>query len=128
GLPQGSAVVKINNRKLLDGLLTSSGVSDAAQKLIVLRAIDKLDRLGVDGVRALLGAGRKDESGAFTPGAKLAAPAIDAVLAFVGAGGGDRGDTLNRLAGVIGGSAEGDAGLEELSRIDAALTGMGVPA
>src|SRR5690606_12478327 len=53
-------------------------------------------------------------------------PAIGAVLAFVGAGAGERGETLNRLAGVIGGSAEGDAGLEELARIDAALTGMGV--
>ena len=42
-----------------------------AERGIVLRAIDKLDRLGADGVRALLGAGRKDDSGDFTEGAGL---------------------------------------------------------
>jgi histidyl-tRNA synthetase len=36
-----------------------------------MRAVDKVDRLGVDGVGALLGAGRKDESGDFTKGAEL---------------------------------------------------------
>src|SRR5436189_4882556 len=51
GLPPGQAVVKINNRKLLNGLLTAAGVADGGQKLVVLRAVDKLDRLGPDGVR-----------------------------------------------------------------------------
>src|ERR1700742_4748829 len=55
GLPAGSAVVKINNRKLLNGLMTAVGVDDAGRKLAVLRAVDKLDRLGPDGVRYLLG-------------------------------------------------------------------------
>jgi histidyl-tRNA synthetase len=49
----------------------------------VLRAIDKLDRLGVEGVRALLGPGRKDESGDFTPGAGLAPGQLDRILQFV---------------------------------------------
>jgi len=121
-------VLKINNRKLLNGLLEAAEVADAGQKLAVLRAVDKLDRLGPDGVRYLLGDGRKDESGAFTKGAGLKAAAAEAVLEFVGAAhsGGDRTATLNRIAAVVGGSAEGDAGLEELARIDAALTGFGV--
>ncbi|CAN5325173.1 histidine--tRNA ligase [soil metagenome] len=125
GLPVGAAVIKINNRKLLNGLLTVAGVDSAGQKLAVLRAVDKLDRLGLEGVQLLLGAGRKDESGAFTPGAGLNAKGIDAVLAFVQAGSG-RGEVLGKLADIIGGSAEGDEGLEELARIDAALTGLGV--
>ncbi|MFZ5729945.1 MAG: histidine--tRNA ligase [Pseudomonadota bacterium] len=127
GLPQGSAAIKINNRKLLNGLLSAVGVTDEGQKLGVLRAVDKLDRLGPDGVRLLLGEGRKDESGAFTKGAGLSAKAAEAVLAFTAAGGGhDRAGTLDRIAEVIGGSAEGDAGLAELAAIDAALKSLGV--
>ncbi|MBW8815172.1 MAG: histidine--tRNA ligase [Caulobacterales bacterium] len=126
GLPAGSAVLKINNRKLLNGLMAAAGVADEGQKLAVLRAVDKLDRLGAEGVRLLLGEGRKDESGAFTKGAGLNASAAERVLAFTAAGLGGRGETLARLAEVVGGSAEGDEGLAELAAIDAALTGLGV--
>uniref|UniRef100_B0T2X9 Histidine--tRNA ligase n=1 Tax=Caulobacter sp. (strain K31) TaxID=366602 RepID=B0T2X9_CAUSK len=130
GLPRGAAVLKINNRKLLNGLLTAAGVETQGQKLGVLRAVDKLDRLGVEGVRLLLGEGRLDESGAFTKGAGLMGKAIDSVLDFVQAGPmggiGGRSDTLARIANVIGGSAEGDEGLEELAKIDAALKSLGV--
>ena len=126
GLPRGGYVLKINNRKLLNGLLTAAGVESAGQKLAVLRAVDKLDRLGAGGVAALLGAGRKDESGAFTKGALLAPAAITSVLAFVEAGAGSRQATLDRLADVIGGSAEGDEGLAELGKIGEALASLGV--
>ena len=126
GLPPGQAVVKINNRKLLNGLLSAAGVDDYGQKLGVLRAVDKLDRLGVEGVTLLLGKGRKDESGAFTKGAELGAEAIDRVLAFVAAGAADRAGSLSKLAAVIGGSAEGQEGVEDLSRIAAALKSLGV--
>lgn len=128
GLPAGSAVVKINNRKLLNGLMTAAGVVSEGQKLAVLRAVDKLDRLGPEGVRLLLGEGRKDESGDFTKGAGLAAPAAERVLAFTRAGVGGRGETLARLAEVVGGSVEGDEGLAELSAIDQALSSLGVAA
>jgi len=128
GLPTGAAVLKINNRKLLNGLLSAAGVADGGQKLSVLRAVDKLDRLGADGVRLLLGEGRKDESGAFTKGSGLNAGAIERVLAFVGAGAATRTETLARISDVIGGSVEGDEGLEDLARIDAALNGLGVGA
>ena len=127
GLRRGDYILKINNRKLLNGLLATAGVDGAGQKLGVLRAVDKLDRLGPDGVRLLLGAGRKDESGDFTRGAGLNAKAIESVLAFVSAGAG-RGETLDRLSDVVGGSAEGAEGVEELARIDAALKGLGVGA
>ncbi len=126
GLSPEAYVVKINNRKLLDGLLTVAGVSDPGQKLSVLRAVDKLDRLGAGGTRALLGAGRKDESGAFTKGSGLDGAGIDSVMAFVEAGRATRAATLARLSEVIGGSPVGDEGLAELDRIGAALTALGV--
>lgn len=126
GLAPAGFSLRISSRKLINGLLAAAGVGDAAQKLAVLRSVDKLDRLGMGGVIALLGLGRKDESGDFTRGAQLGAAAIDAVTGFLECGAGTRAETLGRLAGVIGGSAEGDEGLEELSRISAALTALGV--
>jgi histidyl-tRNA synthetase len=126
GLPAGSALIKINSRKLLNGLMAAAGVADEGQRLAVLRAVDKLDRLGPDGVRLLLGEGRKDESGAFTKGAGLNAAAAERVLAFTAAGVGGRAETLAKLADVVGGSAEGDEGLAELGAIDSALTALGI--
>ncbi|MEW6767332.1 MAG: histidine--tRNA ligase [Pseudomonadota bacterium] len=83
GIPRGSYVVKVNNRKVLDGVMESIGLGgdeNAGKRLTVLRAIDKLDRLGVEGVKQLLGEGRKDESGDFTKGAGLNSRAIDSLL------------------------------------------------
>src|SRR5262245_19478553 len=83
GIPRGSYVVKVNNRKVLDGVLEAIGLggeANAGKRLTVLRAIDKYDRLGADGVRALLGPGRKDESGDFTKGADLAPEQVDQIM------------------------------------------------
>ncbi len=77
GIARGDYVVKVNNRKVLDGLCWNWRASirlapaDAARRLTVLRAMDKFDKFGVEGVALLLGKGRKDESGDFTPGAGL---------------------------------------------------------
>jgi histidyl-tRNA synthetase len=83
GIPRGSYVVKVNNRKVLDGVMEAIGIGgeeNAGKRLTVLRAIDKLDRLGRDGVRLLLGPGRKDESGDFTKGAGLGEEQIARLL------------------------------------------------
>jgi histidyl-tRNA synthetase len=79
----GKYVVKVNNRKVLDGVLDAAGVVDAGAKLAVLRAIDKLDKFGTDGVALLLGEGRKDESGDFTKGAGLNASQRAVVLDYI---------------------------------------------
>jgi histidyl-tRNA synthetase len=79
----GKYVVKANNRKVLDGVLASAGVADEGQKLSVLRAIDKLDKFGTEGVELLLGEGRKDESGDFTKGAGLSANQRGVVLDYI---------------------------------------------
>ena len=119
--------IRINNRKLLNGLLSSLGVADPGQQLGVLRAIDKLDRFGMEGVELLLGSGRKDESGDFTKGAGLPSAAIRPVLDFVSAGGGTtRAQVLDRLANVLASSPEGQAGVEDLGRIATALAAMGI--
>ncbi len=88
GIERGQYVVKVNNRKVLDGVMESIGLGgdeNAGKRLTVLRAIDKLDRLGVDGVKQLLGDGRKDESGDFTKGAALAATQISTITDFLAA-------------------------------------------
>src|SRR3984957_10949516 len=120
----GRYVIKVNNRKVLDGVMEAIGLGgddNAGRRLIVLRAIDKLDRLGPEGVRALLGDGRKDESGDFTKGAGLDLASINRVLAYTGARAADNGATLAALTPAVSGSPIGEAGLAELSEI-AALT------
>jgi histidyl-tRNA synthetase len=86
----GKYVVKVNSRKVLDGLqelIGLSGEASAATRLVVLRAIDKFDRLGIAGVVDLLGPkGRKDESGDLTPGAGLSDLQINRLLNIVGLG------------------------------------------
>jgi len=78
GIPRGSYLVKVNNRKILDGIMDAAGIPQA-KWLTVMRSVDKLDRLNLEGVRALLSAGRKDESGDFTKGAGL----TDSQIEFV---------------------------------------------
>jgi histidyl-tRNA synthetase len=82
GIPLGSYVVKVNNRKILDGAMDALQIP-AEKHLTTMRAIDKLDRLGVDGVKMLLGKGRKDESGDFTKGAELADSQIAGLVAAI---------------------------------------------
>ena len=83
GIPRGSYVVKVNNRKVLDGVRDAIGITDDVQWLTIMRAIDKLDRLGISGVQQLLGDGRKDESGDFTKGAGLGAADIVLVISVI---------------------------------------------
>ena len=85
GIERGQYVIKVNSRKVLDGVMEAIGVTDPRQRLTVLRAIDKLDRLGIEGVTALLGAGREDESGDFTKGAGLKEAQINRVADYLSA-------------------------------------------
>jgi len=114
GIPRGAYVVKVNNRKVLDGVREVLGIADDGRWLTVMRAIDKLDRLGVSGVRDLLGPGRKDESGDFTKGAGLPPEDIALVITSIEQ---DRMSVPDaRLqASTIG--QEGRAELDEISRL-----------
>jgi histidyl-tRNA synthetase len=117
GIKRGDYVVKVNNRKVLDGIMESIGIggdSNAGKRLTVLRAIDKLDRLGADAVRMLLGKGRKDESGDFTKGAELSDTATDAVLGFLSTTANNLDETFARVESLVSGSDQGIDGVMEL--------------
>jgi histidyl-tRNA synthetase len=119
GIRRGDYVIKVNNRKVLDGVMDAIGLGggdSAGRRLTVLRAIDKLDRLGPDGVRQLLGAGRKDESGDFTKGAELNEEAISRVLAFTAAKRETNAASVTELARVAA-SPRGEEGVRELGEI-----------
>lgn len=127
GLERGQYVVKVNNRKVLDGVLESIGLGgdeNAGRRLTVLRAVDKFDRLGETGVKALLGDGRKDESGDFTKGAGLSATAIDQVIASTGPASGTNEDIVAKLAG-MNDSAITKEGVGELTSIAQLLAASG---
>jgi histidyl-tRNA synthetase len=117
GIPRGQYIVKVNNRKILDGAMDALQIP-AEKRRTTMRAIDKLDRLGVDGVRMLLGKGRKDESGDFTKGAELTDAQVEGVVAIIGgkgaagpAGAGDQ--ELSDIAALVRA-----AGYDDRVRID----------
>jgi histidyl-tRNA synthetase len=132
GIPRGQYVIKVNSRKVLDGVMEAIGVSDEKQKLTVLRAIDKLDRLGDSGVADLLGQGRKDESGDFTKGAGLGPEAVNRVLNFTGwrergssSIGGSNTVTLANFAEAVVGSELGSAGVADLNSLGGLIDATG---
>jgi histidyl-tRNA synthetase len=137
GIARGQYVVKVNNRKVLDGVLEAIGLGgddNAGRRLTVLRAIDKIDRLGFDGVAQLLGPGRKDESGDFTKGAGLSDEAISRVLNFTGWGEEGSGAksitasnevTIANLESVVGDNELGKAGVSELAEIKKLVAASG---
>jgi histidyl-tRNA synthetase len=117
GIPRGSYVVKVNNRKVLDGVRDAIGIADDGQWLTVMRAIDKLDRLGISGVQQLLGEGRKDESGDFTKGAGLKADDIALVVGAVNTGA--------QIDARLRDSKIGQEGRAELDEINKLVTASG---
>ena len=133
GISRGDYIVRVNNRKVLNGVMEMAGVLDpsepekfAAERGIVLRAIDKLDRLGTDGVRMLLGEGRRDDSGDFTHGAGLGGEQADVVMGFMEARRDTAAETLARLRELVGGSAIGTEGVDELETIAGLLDAQGM--
>ena len=117
GIACGQYVINISSRKVLDGVMEAvgvSGVENAQRRLVVLRAIDKFDRLGIEGVRQLLGAGRKDDSGDFTTGANLGSLQIDHVIAFITAKGPAARDQQMEI---VARSAIGREGFDELEHM-----------
>jgi histidyl-tRNA synthetase len=126
GIKRGDYVIRVNNRKVLDGVLEAIGLGGddkVAQRLNVLRAIDKLDKFGPEGVALLLGPGRKDESGDFTKGAGLDQNQIDKVLFFVGIK--DYAESAAQLAELVAATSNGGEGVEELNFIGSLVTSAG---
>jgi histidyl-tRNA synthetase len=119
GVPRGQYVVKVNSRKILDGLMEEIGLGGAenvGRRLTILRSIDKLDRLGPDGVRELLGKGRRDESGDFTYGARLDASAVNTIMSFLDSDW-QRGELETDIAQLYGNNDMVAEGLDEIVAI-----------
>jgi histidyl-tRNA synthetase len=128
GIERGDYIIRVNNRKVLNGVMEVAGLSGddrEAERGIVLRAIDKLDRLGPEGVRALLGEGRKDDSGDFTKGAGLSEDQAEVVMGFMAGKRDSAADTVSRLRSLVGSSPLGLQGVEELETIATLLEAQG---
>jgi histidyl-tRNA synthetase len=132
GIKRGDYVVKVNNRKVLDGVMEAIGIggeAHAGRRLTVLRAIDKFDRLDRQGVGALLGEGRKDESGDFTKGAGLDESQRKQVLDYIDVQmdevGGNLEGVFDDWRRVVGSSSDGRQGIEELGEIAALVRAAG---
>ena len=125
--------IRLNNRKILDGLLKLIGttIHDTPKKCNIrmraLRAIDKLDRLGIDAVCSLLGPGRMDDSGDFTKGAGLADVEINKVLSYLqgGANSSSSEETINAMEELVSDTTIGREGINELRQINNIITAMG---
>ena len=83
GIPRGDYLIRVNNRKILNGVLEATGVTDQGQQAAVLRTIDKFDKVGETGVQELLGKGRLDASGAYIHGVGLSDAQAEPVVGFV---------------------------------------------
>ncbi|WP_299848351.1 histidine--tRNA ligase [uncultured Roseovarius sp.] len=125
GIPRGDYLVRVNNRKVLNGVLETMGLTNDAERDAVLRTIDKFDKVGEAGVRELLGKGRLDTSGAYIDGVGLSDDQAGPVLAFLTSKGANAAATLNNLRGAIGVSAIGAEGVQELESIADLLTAQG---
>jgi histidyl-tRNA synthetase len=149
GIPRGDYLIRVNNRKVLNGIIESvaelqkrqafpSGMTTVGEDAYttlkermlsltddVMRTLDKFDKVGVEGVQQLLGAGRRDSSGAFIPGLGLPDYIAHGFLAFLNARGASNEDTISRLREVVQYSAEGLEGVSELEQIAELLAAGG---
>ncbi|MGJ4941758.1 histidine--tRNA ligase [Bradyrhizobium sp. HKCCYLS1011] len=128
GIARGDYVVRVNNRKVLDGVMEGIGIGgddNIGRRLTVLRAIDKADKFPIEEIRKLLGEGRKDESGDYTKGAGLSDQQAEAVLSYVGSKyadpSGDNGSgwdvSFAQWREVVGSSKTGQEGIDELAQM-----------
>lgn len=125
GIPRGDYLVRVNNRKVMNGVLEVMGVGEGQEREAVLRTIDKFDKVGEAGVRELLGKGRLDASGAYIDGVGLSDEQAEPVLAFLTSKGATADETLTNLRAAVGESAIGAEGIAELEQIADLLAAQG---
>jgi len=125
GIPRGDYIVRVNNRKVLNGVMEVAGLADDPRRDDVLRTIDKFDKVGERGVKELLTVGRTDASGAKIDGVGLSEDQAAPVLAFLTAKQDRVEDTFEKLRGAVGDSAIGNQGIDELQQIADLLGAQG---
>ena len=119
--------VLVNNRKLIDALLEGCGIADEAKGKHVLRVIDKLEKVGVDNIRAELGAGRVDDSGDPIPGVHLDETTIEAMLSFIAIQGDSRAEVVAKMREALPESELAVRALDEMTQLNKCLDALGVP-
>jgi len=127
GLDRSSYLVKVNNRKILSGFLETIGISGGENEGNVLRIIDKIDKIGVEGISFELGRGRKDSSGALIPGLGIDPSIVKKI--------GDyfeqfteeksRSEIIENLSSLNSGNEKFTEGVDELIKIDNILQASG---
>ncbi len=122
----GSYRIVINNRKLVDALLESCGLSDVDRQKHVLRVIDKLQKVGLENVRRELGEGRIDDSGDPIPGVHLDESTIDAILGFIDAKQSSRAETVEALRTLLPESDLATAAADDMALLNEYLESLGV--
>ena len=148
GIARGDYVIRINNRKVLNGVMQTvasfaryregvresdvegridtdrtTRISNSAEQ--ILRTLDKLDKVGQEGVRELLVEGRKDQSGAFIPGVGLFSEEAERFISFLTSKGRSNLETVQNLKQVVGDSSVGLEGVDELETIRTLLEAGG---
>ncbi len=118
--------VQINNRKVVDSLLISCGITDVERQKHVLRVIDKLSRIGIEGVRKELGEGRTDESGDKIPGVHLNKQIIEQVEKFISIQATSRAQVIAGIRGVLPDNEMARTALAEMELLAEALEGLKV--
>jgi histidyl-tRNA synthetase len=127
GLKRGSYIVKVNNRKVLKGFLKNLGVDKEATEQNILRVVDKLDKIGLDGLKEELGNGRTDSSGAKVKGLELDSNLINGIIDFFKkfAKAKNRKNILEQLSNLAHSNTIFNEGVDELRKIDSVLSSMG---
>ncbi|WP_338550551.1 histidine--tRNA ligase [Roseovarius phycicola] len=125
GIPRGDYVVRVNNRKVLNGVLEVMGLEEGETRDAVLRTIDKFDKVGEAGVRELLGKGRLDASGAYIEGVGLSDDQAGPVLGFLTSKSDEASETISNVRQAVGGSQMGLEGVQELETIANLLVAQG---
>lgn len=128
GIARHDYAIRLNNRKILESVLQLIGLAGNEQldrRLTVLRAMDKLDKFGPEGVRLLLGKGRLDESGDFTKGAELKDKEIECILSLLTIEAKTVEETLDTLRKIVGQSGQGLEGVGELEEMQTIFAANG---
>ena len=138
GIERGDYIIRVNNRKVLDGVLDFAGISENdPRRPSVMRTIDKFDKVGEEGVMQLLTTGRTDESGARIEGVLLDDMIAWRIVQYLTQKSvpprADRTEELGetnarRLASMrqaVGGSPIGREGIDELEQIVRLLAAQG---
>ncbi len=118
--------VRFSDRKVLNSLLDFAGVGHGLAHT-VFRILDKLDKIGVDGVSAELTTGRVDISGDKIPGLGLSEVQVSRIKQFLALPPGKRKAVLSGLSDLFRSVDSAREALVELGAICDSLDNLGIP-